>query len=118
MQEWDGATFHEVEAVGEHRVRLGREAGDQVGADGDPRPQGAGPGDHRQHVGAQMPPLHALQDEIAAGLDRQMQMRHQPRLVLDQPPQIVVDRRRIERGQPQPRQLRHQRQQPPHHLAE
>ncbi len=66
----------------------------------------------------EMPPRHPLQDQVAAGLQRQMQMRHQPRLLGDQPPQIVVDRRRIDRGQPQPRQFRHQRQQPPDHLAQ
>ena len=32
--------------------------------------------------------------------------------------ELVVDLDRIERGEPQPRQLRHLRQQPPHHLAE
>ena len=71
-----------------------------------------------ERLGAQVPALHALQDQIAAGLQRQMQMRHQARLFRDQPPQIVVDRGRIERRQPQPRQLRHQRQQPAHQLAQ
>ncbi len=60
-------------------------------------------GDDRQRVGAQMPPLHALEDQVRPRLQRQMQMRHQPRLLRDQPPQIVVDRGRVERGQPQPR---------------
>ena len=40
---------------------------------------------------ARMPPLHALEDEIVAGLQRQMQMRHQPRLVA---PAHRADRRR------------------------
>ena len=71
-----------------------------------------------RRVGAQVPALHALQDQVAAGLQRQMQMRHQARLVGEQPPQIVVDRRRVERGQAQPRQVRHQRQQPAHELAQ
>ena len=65
-----------------------------------------------------MPPLHPLQDEVAAGLQGQMQMRHQTRLLGDQPPQIVVDRRRIQRRQAQPRQFRHLRQQPAHELAQ
>ena len=34
-------------------------------------------------VGARMPPLHALQDQVVACLQRQMQMRHQPRLLGD-----------------------------------
>ena len=46
-----------------------------------------------------------------------MQMRHQPRFLGDQAPQIVVDRGRIDRGQPQPRQLRHRQQQAADHLA-
>ena len=83
-----------------------------------PGPQRPRPRDRRRRIGAQMPALHALQDQVAARLQRQVQMRHQPRLLADQPPEVVVDRRRIERGQPQPRQLRHQRQQPPHHLAQ
>ena len=32
----------------------------------------------RDRVGAQMPALHALEDQVVAGLQRQMQMRHQP----------------------------------------
>jgi hypothetical protein len=32
-------------------------------------------------VGAGMPPLHALEDQIVAGLQGQMQMRHQPWLL-------------------------------------
>ena len=45
-------------------------------------------------------------------------MRHQPRLLGDQAPQILIHRRRIERGQAQPRQFRHLCQQPPRQLAQ
>ena len=45
-------------------------------------------------------------------------MRHQPLLLADQPPQCIVDRCRIDRGQPQPLQFRNQRQQPPDKLPE
>ena len=50
-------------------------------------------------------PLHALEDEIVAGLQRQMQVRHQPRLVAQCVEQIVVGLHRVDRRQPQPRQL-------------
>ena len=48
----------------------------------------------------------------------EMQMRHQPRLLGEQAPQVVVDRGRIDGGQPQARQFRHQREQPAHQLAQ
>ena len=47
-----------------------------------------------------------------------MQMRQQPRLLGDQPPEILVDLARVERGEPQPRQFGQQCEQAPHHLAE
>ena len=37
-------------------------------------------GAEADRVGAQMAALHALQDEVVAGLQREVQMRHQPRL--------------------------------------
>ena len=72
----------------------------------------------RDRVGARMPPLHALEDEIVAGLQRQMQMRHQARLVGERVEQIGVGLDRIDRGQPQPRQLRHLLEDPLHQRAE
>ena len=47
-----------------------------------------------------------------------MQMRHQPGLVADQHPQRLVHAGGVQRGQPQPRQLRHQRKYPPHQLPQ
>ena len=41
----------------------------------------------RERKPARMAALHALQDQVVAGLHRQMQMRHQPRLLGDEPPQ-------------------------------
>ena len=61
----------------------------------------------RDRVGARMPALHALQDQVVAGLQRQMQMRHQPRLAGDGIEQIGVGLDRVDRGEAQPRQLRH-----------
>ncbi len=52
----------------------------------------------RDRIGAQMPPLHALEDEIVAGLQRQMQMRHQPL--------VAARRHRADRGRPRPNRSR------------
>ena len=52
----------------------------------------------RDRVVARMPALHALQDHVVAGLQRQMQMRHQPRLVGDGVEQIGVGLDRIDGG--------------------
>ena len=54
-----------------------------------------------------MPALHPLQDHVVAGLQRQMQMRHQPLVVGDGVEQIAIGLDRIDRGNPQPLQLRH-----------
>ena len=54
-----------------------------------------------------MPPFHALQNHVVAGLQRQMQMRHQPRIVGDGVEQIGIGLDRIDRGNAQPLQLRH-----------
>ena len=56
---------------------------------------------------AQVPPLHALEDEIVAGLQRQVQMRHQPLVLGEGVEQIAVGLDRIDRGQPQPLELGH-----------
>ena len=51
-------------------------------------------------VGARMAALHALQREIVAGLERKMEMRHQPLLLGDRREQRGVDLDRIDRGEP------------------
>ncbi len=61
----------------------------------------------RDGIGARMPPLHALEDQIVARLQRQMQMRHQPRLVGQRVEQIGVGFHGIDRRQPQARNVRH-----------
>ena len=65
------------------------------------------------HVVAQVPALHPLEHEVVARLDRQVQVRQQPRLVGHQLAQVGVDRGRVERGQPQPPQLGHLGQEAP-----
>ncbi len=108
----------EIEAAAEHLLGLGRKPGDQIGAERHLRAQCPGtPGDG-DRLGARMPPLHPLQDQIVAGLQRQVQMRHQPLLFGQQPPQLVVDLGRVERGEPQALELGHRGEQPAHHLAE
>src|SRR5262249_28026691 len=50
---------------------------------------------------AQMAALHALQNQIVACLYREMEVRHQPLLIADQPQQGLVRFDGIDRGQPQ-----------------
>ena len=101
------AFVHQIERAREHLLGLGREAGDDVGAEHHVGPQPPHRVAERDGVGARMPPLHALEDQVVAGLQRQMQMRHQPRLVGERVEQIAVGLDRIDRGQPQPLKLRH-----------
>jgi len=68
MPEDDIARVDDREAVREHRLRLGRETGDQVGADGNLGSRGLDALDQADRVGAQVPPLHPLQDHVVAGL--------------------------------------------------
>lgn len=97
----------EGERLLEHRLVLGRKAGDQVGAEDDAGPGRPQPQAEPDHVGPQMPPLHPLEDQIIAGLHAQMDMRHEARLARQMGEELVVDLGRIERGEPEPRQLRH-----------
>ena len=53
------------------------------------------------HVGAPVAALHALQDQVVARLDAEVQMRHQALLVRDQIDQIGVDLGRIDRRETQ-----------------
>ena len=58
--------------------------------------------------GAAVAALHPLEDQVVAGLQRQMEMGQQPRLARDQLHQRVVDLDAVERGQAQalqPRQV-------------
>ena len=90
--------------------RLGREAGDQVGADRDLGARRLEPLDHRHRLRAAVTPLHPLEHPVVAGLQRQVKMRLEAGFLGEQREQPVVDLDRVERGQPQPRQLGHQRQ--------
>jgi len=59
---------------------------------------------------ARVPPLHPLEREIVAGLQRQMQMRHQPRLVRDRIKQRLVGLDGIDGRQPKPVEFGYQLQ--------
>ena len=118
VQVGDRGLVHEVQRLREQHVRLGRETGDQVGADGQARAQAAGAGDGGQGVGPAVAAAHPFQHQVGPGLHGQVQMRHQPWLVGQQPPQVVVEGRRVQRGQSQARQVRHQGQQAPYQCTQ
>ena len=71
----------------------------------------------RDGIGAQMPALHALQDQIVAGLQRQVQMRHQARFLGDGVHQVGVGLDLVDGGKPQARQLGHVAQDLAHKAA-
>ena len=60
-------------------------------------------------VVAEVAALHPLQDHVVAGLQRQVQVRHQPRLAGDRLDEPRVGLDRVDRGEPQPRQVRARR---------
>ena len=91
MQEGEAAFLDQILRAREHLFGLGRKAGDDVGAERDVRPQPPHLRAELNRIVARMPPLHPLQDQIVAGLQRQMQMRHQPLVVRDHVEQIAID---------------------------
>ncbi len=114
VEKREPAIVDERAGVLKHRVGLGREAGDEVGAEDD---VGAKPPDlvaEADGVGAAVPALHALQDHVVARLQREMQMRHQPLLLGDGAHQLRVGLDGIDRGEAEARKLRHVLQDLPH----
>ena len=77
-----------------------------------------GRGQWRQARPAQLTAAHALQDQVGAGLEREVQVRHEPGLLGERPPERRVDGRRVERGEAQPRQVRHVRRMASDEVAE
>ncbi len=65
-----------------------------------------------------MTALHALEDHVVAGLRREMEMRHQPRLLGDGAHQLGIGLDGIDGGEPEPRHFRHQLQQLAHQRAQ
>ena len=97
MQEGEIACVDQRQRALEHLLGLGREARDEIGAERDIRPQPPHLRAELDRVVSRMPPLHPLQDQIIARLQRQMQMRHQPFVVRDHVEQIGVGFDRIDR---------------------
>ena len=118
VQMGEPAFVDQVERARKHRLGLGRKARDDVGAEHHVRPQPPHLVAERDRVGAQVPPLHALEDEIVARLQRQMQVRHQPRVIGEGIEQVAVGLDRIDRREPQPRELRHMLEDLLHQRAE
>jgi hypothetical protein len=100
------------------RLRLGGKARDDVGAEGHVGAQAARLPAEGDGVVAQVAALHPLQDQVVAMLQRQVQMRHQPRLRRDGQHQVFVGLDRVDGTDPEPRQVRHQPQDAHHQIAE
>ena len=79
-----GAFAHDSHIVGMHGRVLGGKARDKVCADGDLRARTAQPLCERDRLRAAVAALHPLQDHVAARLQREVHMRHDPRLASDQ----------------------------------
>jgi hypothetical protein len=118
MQMREAAVFDKVERPLEHVVRLGRKAGDDIGAEDDVRSQAAHARAEGGCIGARMPALHALEDHVVARLQGKMQMRHQAWLVRKGIDQVIVDLSGIDRGEPQPRETGHCGENLLHHRPE
>ena len=107
VQIGEAAVIDDLQRVREHLVRLGREAGDDVGAEDDagaPRAQFRAECDR---VFARMAALHALQNHVVARLQRQVNVRHHPLLARDHVHQFGVSLDRVDGRQPQALQLRY-----------
>ena len=90
MQEGQATLLDEIDRARKHVLGFGRKARDDVGAERDIRPQPPHLGAELDRILARMPALHPLQNEIITGLQRQMQMRHQPFIVRNDVEQIAV----------------------------
>src|SRR5256886_1960813 len=118
MEMREPACVDEIERAREHILALGRESGDDIATEHDVRPQPPHRPSEGDGVGAQMPALHALEDEIVPRLQREMQTRHQPPVGGERIEQSAVDLHRIDRREPQPRELGHVFQNLLHQRAE
>jgi hypothetical protein len=93
----DVAVVEEPKRIQRGFLAFGREAGDQVGADGDIAASGLQLRHGVGGLGAAVAALHSLEDQIVAGLQRQMEMGQQPRLARGQLHQRFVDLDAVER---------------------
>ncbi len=84
------ALIDQVEGAAEHVLGLGRKSRNDIRTENDIGPQPAHLFAERNRVRARVPALHPLENEIVAGLQRQVQMRHQARLVGDRIEEIGI----------------------------
>jgi len=84
------ARIHEVEGARKHLLGFRGKAGDQIGAEHEVGAARAQVRAKRDGIGAAVPPLHAPQDEIVPGLEREVQMRHEPGLVREGIEQLPI----------------------------
>ena len=75
MQEGQACLVDQVQGRLEHRLVLGWEAGDQIGAEDEVRAQAAQAASQADRLVPQMPALHPLEHKVVARLDRQVQVR-------------------------------------------
>jgi hypothetical protein len=88
MQEGEIAFAQQIERSREHFLRLGWEAGDNIGAKRNIGPQTLDLCAKRDRFCARMPALHSLENQVVARLQREMQMRHQSRVVREHVEQV------------------------------
>ena len=70
MELREPALIDEIERAGKHVFALGRETSDNVRAEGNIGPQPPCLLAERDCVTSRMPPLHALENKVVAGLQR------------------------------------------------
>jgi len=103
MQPGQTALANVVEGRLEHLVGFRREARNEVSPEHQARP----PSPHVVAKGdslcRRMTALHALEDHVVTGLQRKMQVRHEPLLASHEVEQSLVTFGDIQRRQPQPR---------------
>ena len=96
-----------ADVVRERRVVLGREAGDDVGVDGDAGDRRPGALDDARVVRGQVPAAHAPEHAVVARLERQVEVRQRPRRAVDPGrEQVVVDVLGLDRAQADPLDVR------------
>ena len=96
MKVRQSAFVDQIERARKHFLRLGRKAGDDVGAEHNVGPYAAQQPAEIDGISARVPALHALENEIVAGLQRQMQVRHQPIVLRKGVDEIAIGLDRID----------------------
>ena len=103
----EAAFGNEIEGAGELLFRLGGKAGDEVGPEDGIRAKTPHGLTEPDRIVAAVPALHALEDQVVAGLQREVEMRHQPVLAGNRLPESRVGLDGIDGGQAQAREIRH-----------